>query len=225
MFRFRDEHAIDTNQPLLIPTTGDGFVPASSVSIYMNMKRKSQSGFTLIELMITVGVLAILAVLALPSFVESIDRRRIIDASEGLSKQIEQARTIAIQANRPISIVFDNSDAEWCFGLTDQLTCDCNAPDACQVPFSLDLTIDPGNFETVSGTRGQYSDIDMTAAPASLRFEPRRGVRIDDAAPVATITLVSARGLESRIMVNPIGRVATCSPAGSANVSGMKTCP
>jgi prepilin-type N-terminal cleavage/methylation domain-containing protein len=103
----------------------------------MVVDRKPDAGFTLIELLVTIAVFAILVAMAVPSFVDAVDRRRIIDASEGIAKQIQQARTIAIQASRPITMVFDRSNAEWCFGLTDQLTCDCNAPNDCQSPSAL----------------------------------------------------------------------------------------
>lgn len=189
------------------------------------MHRSLQRGFTLIELMITIAVFVILVVLAVPSFVDNIDRRKIVDATEGLAKQVQQARMIAIQANRPITIVFDRADPQWCFGLTDQATCDCRIANDCQVPFSHDLTIVPDNYETLTGSRAQYPDIAMIAAPASLRFEPSRGIRDDPATALETLVLNSPRGLEARIMVNAIGRVSTCSPAGSTNVLGMKTCP
>ncbi|MFU8832865.1 MAG: hypothetical protein ACNA7J_12020, partial [Wenzhouxiangella sp.] len=128
-------------------------------------------------------------------------------------------------ASRPITIVFDTLEPEWCFGLTDQPSCDCRAPDDCRIPFSHDLTIVPTGYQTVQGTRTEYSDVALAAAPATLRFEPSRGVRDDTGFPVETIILTSPRGLESRVVVNPIGRVATCSPAGSTYVIGMKPCP
>jgi type IV fimbrial biogenesis protein FimT len=189
------------------------------------MKRAAYSGFTLIELMVTIAVLVILVVLAVPSFVDNLDRRRIVDAAEGIAKQVQQARMAAIQANRPIAIVFDTTEAEWCFGLTDQAACDCRQADACQIPFSHDLTITASTYQTVVGTRTQYSDVALAAAPASLRFEPRRGVRSDTGAPTESIVLTSARGREARVMVNIIGRAATCSPVGSTNVNGMRPCP
>jgi type IV fimbrial biogenesis protein FimT len=191
----------------------------------MTGTRSVPAGFTLIELMVTIAVLVILTVLAIPSFVDSIDRRRIVDAAEGIAKQVQQARTAAIQSNRPIAMVFNLSDPEWCFGLTDQLNCDCSVVDDCRIPFSHDLTIVPDDRQEIVGTRTQFSNVAISAAPASVRFEPSRGVRDDAGGAVESVVLVSPRGLEARVVVNLIGRVATCSPAGSAYVVGMKTCP
>ncbi len=53
--------------------------------------RKISSGFTLIELMITVAVIGILSMVALPSYNEYIERSRRADAKSGLlSIQLQQ---------------------------------------------------------------------------------------------------------------------------------------
>ena len=191
-----------------------------------NARASKSRGFTLIELMVTIGVLTILIVLALPSFFGAIDRRRVVDATEAVGKQIQQARTSAIETNRPIRMVFDAASDPWCFGLTDAATCDCTTADSCTIPFGVDATtLAPTDYEEVVGRAGQFPGVDLVSAPATLRFEPRRGVRDDGGNPVETVVVRSARGLEAHVMVNIIGRVSTCSPAGASNVSVMKTCP
>lgn len=46
---------------------------------------RRSSGFTLIEVMIAVAIVAILAAIALPSYAEYIKRARVIDATQALS--------------------------------------------------------------------------------------------------------------------------------------------
>jgi type IV pilus assembly protein PilE len=47
--------------------------------------RRSQHGFTLIEVMITVAIIAILSAIALPSYTQYVTRSRITEAVSGLS--------------------------------------------------------------------------------------------------------------------------------------------
>lgn len=49
------------------------------------MKKNKQNGFTLIELMITVAIIAILSAIALPSYQEYVQRGRIVEAVSPLS--------------------------------------------------------------------------------------------------------------------------------------------
>lgn len=189
---------------------------------------RSITGFTLIELLITIAVLTILTVIAMPSFFDAIDRRRVVDAAEAIGKQVQQARSAAIETNRRITMVFDATSDPWCFGLTDLATCDCNATDpteSCRIPFGLNADVNPEDYEEVVGRAGQFLGVNMTAAPGQLRFEPRRGLRDDGGNPVETVIITSGRGGEAHVMINVIGRVSICSPAGPSNVSGMRTCP
>lgn len=61
-----------------------------------------QYGFSIIELMVAVGILAILSTLAGPSFVEAIRRYKISAAADELNSQIQLARAEAIRRGFPI---------------------------------------------------------------------------------------------------------------------------
>ncbi|MBX3692088.1 GspH/FimT family pseudopilin [Dokdonella sp.] len=67
-------------------------------------RRARPRGFTLLELLITIAVVAILAGLALPSFREFRIRMNVSDATNGLVHALSLARTEAVKRGRPMSV-------------------------------------------------------------------------------------------------------------------------
>ena len=85
--------------------------------------RHRPHGFTAIELMVTLAILAILVALAAPSFTPLIERWRVRSATEGLQSAIYFARSEAIkrggnvvirkQATGPDGCTLATTDADW----------------------------------------------------------------------------------------------------------------
>lgn len=61
------------------------------------MPANKNPGFTIIELMIVVAVIAILAVIAVPSFSDTLERKRIQGVAEAVKAEFEYARSEAIK--------------------------------------------------------------------------------------------------------------------------------
>src|SRR5687768_3716829 len=70
------------------------------------MGMRSNRGFTLIELMVVMGLAGILAAMAVPVYIESSARNRVWTASETIGSQIRQARLKAISRNRVFQVRF-----------------------------------------------------------------------------------------------------------------------
>lgn len=66
-------------------------------------------GFTLIELMITVSVLAVLLAVAVPSFQTLIINMSLTSAANEVTAALQQARMEAIRRNRTVSFQLDTS--------------------------------------------------------------------------------------------------------------------
>jgi len=70
-------------------------------------------GFTLLELMVTVAVLAIITALALPSFTNLISSSRLTSSANEMVALLQSARTAAI-SNRASSVVCPSTDGVNC---------------------------------------------------------------------------------------------------------------
>lgn len=79
--------------------------------------RKAQ-GFTLIELMVTVTVMAVLATLAAPSFREFIANQRLRNASFDLMTALTLARSEAITRNSDVDLTRASTSNPWAAGWT-----------------------------------------------------------------------------------------------------------
>lgn len=77
--------------------------------------RRISSGLTLLELTITLAVLGLLCVIALPGFRQTLDRQRASTARQVLSSHLALARLAAIQRNESI-LVCPSIDGLACSG-------------------------------------------------------------------------------------------------------------
>lgn len=77
-----------------------------------------QYGLTLIELLVTLAILAILMTIALPSFRDFFASNRIATASSDLVTNLNLARSEAIRRGMPVRLVSTNGGGDWTGGWT-----------------------------------------------------------------------------------------------------------
>jgi len=126
-------------------------------------------GFSLIELMVTVAVLAVGLALAAPSLSTQIANYRLRSAAEGVLNGLNYARAEAVRRNSNVSFTLDASGAGWTVaqvstGTTLQARANGESPGvtAASTTTSLAVTFTPTGLVDTSGVR--LSQIDLTTA-------------------------------------------------------------
>lgn len=100
---------------------------------------KGMAGFTLVELMIVLTLLAVLATLAVPSFTSTIERNRLQTQADELKSLLLYARGEAVSQKVTITVAVDSNDL-WSVrrGDADALRQLKNNPELAQIRASAD---------------------------------------------------------------------------------------
>ena len=78
---------------------------------------KKPRGVTLIELLVTIIILAILATMAIPSFTNLLERQRLINATEAIYSDMQNARSEAVKRSLQFVVSIQNG----CLTVSDQV--------------------------------------------------------------------------------------------------------
>lgn len=69
-------------------------------------------GFTLIELMITIAIMAIIATMAAPSFSNMLERQRLNRDTQSLIAQLSKARSQAVALRRDVTVTLNSQTTD-----------------------------------------------------------------------------------------------------------------
>lgn len=183
-------------------------------------------GFTLVELVVTLAVLAILLALAVPSFQVFFEKARLRSAADEIVDLVSRGRAEAVKRNLDVTVAAKGSGAAWCFGVNQATQPAATQPLPASTP--CDCSIAPANClvdsQRMTVLSQDHDDIELTATPANFVLDGRLGTQAGPLAPT-TINLTTASGrFGVRLDVAPLGQTQVCVPVGLPTVSGYPAC-
>lgn len=192
------------------------------------MKRATSTrrrGFTLIELMVTLAVAAVLLAVAVPSFTDFFDKARARGAADQIVSLLATARGEAIRLDRDVNVSASGTAAAWCLGgnqatnpaagqpVPVAASCDCSTTPASCLVGGRTLVIDSDDFR---GASVDVADLDVT-------FDSKLGT-LDGLETDQVLVTSPAGTYQIQVQVSALGHASTCVPAGKPAVSGVKSC-
>lgn len=181
--------------------------------------RFRSNGFTLVELMVTIAVLAILLALAAPSFRDTAERRALQGVADNVIAVIGSAKAEAAKRNALVKVDFKAVGTGFCVGAGVVATpssagCDCSAT-------TCPLGAFPGNANELRSVT--LTEAAKFGSATSFVIDPRTGMMADESSS-GSVKLEVPRGYGVEIKVNKMGRASQCAPSGKKAIPGMEAC-
>lgn len=177
------------------------------------MKRFTQRGATLVEIVTTLAIVALAALQSVAGFGDTLERRRVEGLAAELATDLQFVRSETVRRQTGVRISFGVDDSgRSCYlihtGAADACGCGDGGVAHCSAEAAL--------IKAVHAPRVGGAQFD--ANTDSMLYDPARGTTT----PAASIAIALADGRSVRHVVNILGRVRTCSP--DAGLAGYKPC-
>ncbi len=181
------------------------------------MHRSRQSGFTLTELVVTVIVLSVVAVISIPSFIEMRERQALRGVSDNFVVAVGLAKQEAIKRGELVRVNFIAVGDSVCVGavVVDDVGdagCDCSE-DACNVSAFPESPGDTLQLKRVT----LDGDVDFGDGDNGFVIDPRTGT-LSDITASGGFGLTTAKGYQVEVRVNAMARTTVCTPEGATKV-------
>ncbi len=177
--------------------------------------------------MVVVAIVAILAVMAAPSYRDMIDRFRVRGAADDVVSVLANARAGAVKLGLDTA-VSATTGANWCVGgnsaavptggtaAVGAVACDCATPSGCSVA-----------GEQLVVPAGKHPGVTMGSG-AGFVYDGKLGTVLTGgviAAAATPIVLTSPSGTyDVRVGVSPLGQATLCTPSGKPVMAGIASC-
>lgn len=182
-------------------------------------------GFTLLELVVTVAILAIVLAAAVPSFMDFLDRYRLRGAVDDVMSAIANARAGAVKSDRDVRVVFGGTTAAWCVGANAAAEpaagAQAGVPAACDCTDNTPPCVVGG--EAVIVPVGRHGAVSTNTVAVDFTFDSKFGVVMPLGGQSVTFTSPAGK-YDLRLDLNTLGQASVCVPDGKPVVPGVAAC-
>lgn len=181
--------------------------------------RSQISGFTLMELIITILVMTILLGIGVPSYLQFKEDNTLQGAAQALYADIQFARSEAIKRNvNNVTVHIFQTNANWCYQVSDNSACTGCGDSDCDIHADKIL-------RGVSSGSTSFPGVIMASpdSATNIQMESRRSTlgTIDN----KIVFSYGESGKQVEVRTTPLGRVFMCTPIGKAGLTGVDQCP
>ena len=182
------------------------------------------TGFTIVELMVSVALLGTILALALPSYREMVEKRQLTQGAEQVHAFLNSIQGFASRSNENVTVSYSMTDSDdWCFGATlGDTACDCTETSSAESDF---CSIDGAAARVTNDQTGNRGLLQSITGDGAYAFDPIRGlfVNLDDS---LDMEMHSPSGdYQLRLIVSNTGHTTLCSKDTDHSVPGYKICP
>lgn len=179
----------------------------------------SVQGFTFIELLVALVVMAILVAIALPSFNDLIERQRLQGVVRTLLSDLRAGRSeaIALGLSGSVTVTFNSasSGTVWSYSVASTVTnTDATLPNGSSIPDRP--TVTRAHTDYAGGITATVTG--WTSSSSTASFFKMSPVRSLDASGAGTVTF-AVGAISARVERNLLGGVFVCSDHGGLGYS------
>ena len=173
----------------------------------------AKKGFTLIETMVLVALLAILTAIAVPSFKDMMINRRLAGKASEYISHFNWARSLAVSSNEAVNLhIATGESASCCVVFQGPINdCSCNANGAVRTTAGNDLPVIV--LPHSDGVR-----VSAQTGTATIRINPKQGT----ISPTLTTIFTADNGKVIHNISNILGRTRSCTPTQAS--FGFRIC-
>lgn len=178
-------------------------------------------GLTMVELLVSITLLGILLSLALPSYREMIEKRRLTQGAEQIFAFVNSMQGVASRSNSMVTVSYARTaEDDWCLGATLGATpCDCTESDSGQAAF---CAVDGSETRLTNDHVGNDRILESMSGDGAYAYDPVRGLTDD----TLDIGLHSPNdNYQLRLTVSNTGHAVLCSKDADHRVPGYAECP